>query len=90
MQEKEPTLDPHNVAWVDEDENDDEEDVENRRRFNVREVSFAAPVTTSTGGAGTNRAMPPPMFGGKRPERDVVDYDHTLKVRSLATVPCFL
>lgn len=89
MQEKEPTLDSHNVAWVDEDEND-EEDVENRRRFNVREVSFAAPVTTSTGGAGTNRAMPPPMFGGKRPERDVVDYDHTLKVRSLATEPCFL
>lgn len=74
----EPTLDIHNVAWVDEDENDDdEEENENGRRFNVREVSFAGPATSTTGAR--SKVMPPPMFGGPRAERDVVDYDHPVK-----------
>lgn len=76
-------MDIHNVAWVDEDENDDdEEENENGRRFNVREVSFDGPAATSTTGS-RSKAMPPPMFGGKRVESDVVDYDHPVKVRLL-------
>lgn len=75
-------MDLHNVAWVDEQNDDDEEEEnENGRRFNVREVSFAAPAVTSTG-ARNSKAMPPPMFGERRAERDVVDYDHPVKVCS--------